>query len=167
MAAEDVHSCADTWLTDKAKENSSEDNPRWIECASGKQINKTFSFNGDDALLLYDGSSFIDCFGAASKDVKSLSTKNCRNEESWKESKIRNMDYGKTAADFDVDPSNPLYGINLTEDSIELCTARSILFRDSLVTSGDEAVLKNTETFATFAKEWRGRNICGSGTTGN
>ncbi len=168
LSSEPVHSCADTWLTEQAVKNGPTDNPRWIECVSGgTYINKSFTFNGNDALQLIDGSTVIDCFGAATKGIYP-SEKNCRNEECWK-AKVRNMDYGKSASDFsdEVQADMDLYGIDLTHDSIEgLATARSILFRDSSVTCGDDAVTQNTATFATFSKEWNGRNICGSGTTG-
>lgn len=169
LDSEPVSSCADSWLTTKATTESAEtDNPRWIECkSSAGLIGKTFSFNGDDALLLKKGSDVIDCFGASSTEVTTVSTKNCRSEASWK-AKVRNMDYGKKASDYseEVLADMALYGIDLTHDSIELATARSILFRDLAVTSGDNAVAQNTTTFATFSKEWNGRNICGSGTTG-
>lgn len=169
LDSEPVSSCADSWLTTKATTESAEtDNPRWIECkSSAGLIGKTFSFNGDDALLLKKGSDVIDCFGASSTGVTTVSTKNCRSEAAWK-AKVRNMDYGKKASDYseEVQADMALYGIDLTHDSIELATARSILFRDMAVTSGDNAVAQNTTTFATFSKEWNGRNICGSGTTG-
>ena len=169
LDSEPVSSCADSWLTTKATTESSEtDNPRWIECkTSAGLIGKTFIFNGDDALLLKKGSDVIDCFGASSTGVTSVSTKNCRNEAAWK-AKVRNMDYGKKVSDYpeEVQADMDLYGIDLTHDSIELATARAILFRDLAVTSGDDAVAQNTTTFATFSKEWNGRNICGSGTTG-
>ena len=168
LSSEPVHNCADTWLTEQAAKNGPTDNPRWIECVSGgTYINKSFTFNGNDALQLIDGSTVIDCFGASNKTIYP-SEKNCRNEECWK-AKVRNMDYGKSASDFsdEVQADMDLYGIDLTHDSIEgLATARSILFRDSSVTCGDDAVTQNTATFATFSKEWNGRNICGSGTTG-
>ena len=169
LDSEAVSTCADSWLTTKATTESAEtDNPRWIECkTSAGLIGKTFIFNGDDALLLKKGSNVIDCFGASSTGVTTVSTKNCRNEAAWK-AKVRNMDYGKKASDYseEVQEDMDLYGIDLTHDSIELATARSILFRDMAVTSGDDAVAQNTTTFATFSKEWHGRNICGSGTTG-
>ena len=164
-----VYGCADTWLTNQATKNHSTDNPRWIECESGgSYISKKFTFNGDDALQLIDGSTVIDCFGAASGPMP-LTTHNCRSEESWTESKIRNMDYGKTASDFPgIDPGDlDSYGIDLIHDSIELFTARAILFRDLSVVSGVDAVAKNTTDFVTFSKEWNGRYICASGTTGN
>ena len=165
LSSENVYACADSWLDAKAAENSITDNPRWIECETGGTlIDKNFIFNGDDALQLKDGSTVIDCFGAA---TEAPSTSNCRSESSWK-AKVRNMDYGKSIADFDAEVQSDLdlYGINLDDDSITLNTARAILFRDLSVTSGDEAVAKNTTTFATFSSEWNGRSLCGSGTTG-
>lgn len=168
LSSEPVYSCADTWLTEQAAMNGPEDNPRWIECESGgTYIAKSFTFNGNDALQLIDGSTVIDCFGAADKTVYP-SEKNCRNEECWK-AKVRNMDYGKDISDFpqEVQDDMDLYGIDLVHDSIEgLATARAILFRDLSVVNGDDAVANNTSTFATFASEWNGRDICGSGTTG-
>ena len=165
LSSENVYACADSWLDAKAAENSITANPRWIECETGGTlIDKNFIFNGDDALQLKDGSTVIDCFGAA---TEAPSTSNCRSESSWK-AKVRNMDYGKSIADFDAEVQSDLdlYGINLDDDSITLNTARAILFRDLSVTSGDEAVAKNTTTFATFSSEWNGRSLCGSGTTG-
>lgn len=168
LSSEAVYSCADTWLTEQAAKNGSEDNPRWIECESGgTYITKAFTFNGNDALQLIDGSTVIDCFGAANKTIYPAEL-NCRNEECWK-AKVRNMDYGKAASDFpqEVQDNMDLYGIDLVHDSIaELATARVILFRDLSVVNGDDAVANNTSTFATFASEWNGRDICGSGTTG-
>ena len=163
----DVRGCSTSFLDSVTLLNSTTDNPRWIECGSGKLVDKRFEFNGDDGILLKENGTTIDCFGASSTDESAYpSANNCRSEKSWTAT-IKNMDYGKTADDFKgIDITNEIYGINTTDETITAYTARVILFRDSSVVSGMTAATSNTTSFATFASEWNGRYICASGTTG-
>lgn len=161
-----VQACANDFLDEKTLKNSPSDNPRWIECGGGFDLAQ-FKFNGNDALMLFHNADTIDLFGALEAPVY----KNCRNtdrERGWKGT-IRNMDYGKTSADFPDSVWNNLsdYGIDINEETIDGYTARIILFRDSSVTSGAAAVAGNKTDFATFtASEWNGRYICQNTATG-
>ncbi|MBQ3717349.1 MAG: chitobiase/beta-hexosaminidase C-terminal domain-containing protein [Paludibacteraceae bacterium] len=170
---EKLHECSNAFLTSVAKKNKVSDNPRWIELSS--TASNGMNFNGNDALVLLKDDVPIDVFGAASDPAEALNHKNCRNEPGWGNS-VPNMDYSKTASDFpDLDlTSNTLadYSIDVTNENIDLTTARCILFRSNEVTSGEKAVALNTTDFVTFGahtylgesytSEWYGRSVCKS-----
>ena len=181
----EVADCSNTFLNEKVNNHSSaESNPRWIECAADKFVNKKITFNGNDALLLKKGDDIIDVIGSLGTPGKS---DNCRNEDAWAGT-VKNMDKGKKPSDpafveffkaSSKDPSTKAdsiallnaFGIDLDNDDISIYTARCILFRDNRVTSGDSAVSMNTEgdfkTFTThvesgttYKSEWYGRSVC-------
>ncbi len=142
---------------------------RWIEC-DGTTFSK-MEFNGNDAMLLTKNGDMIDIIGAI--EMTNI-TKNCRNENSWQGTAI-NMDYGKTADDFpEIELSGSEtyadYGIDFTNETIDIYTARCILFRNKDVTSGKKAVALNTSDFVTlgthtyqdenYSSEWNGRSVC-------
>ena len=180
--------CSNDFLTTAATKNKTTDNPRWIECATGKFANKAITFNGNDALILKKGSDIIDVIGSLGTPGQD---NNCNGEDAWAGT-IKNMDYD---AEHPNTPSNPAYakffevsslspsstadslailnafGVNLSSPEINISTARCIFFRDKRVTSGDSAVLMNTggefKTFTThieggqtYKAEWYGRSVC-------
>lgn len=182
---DEVADCSNTFLNEKVNNHSSaESNPRWIECATDKFVNKKITFNGNDALLLKKGDDIIDVIGSLGTPGKS---DNCRNEDAWAGT-VKNMDKGKKPSDpafvefFKASSKHPstkadsiallkAFGIDLDNDDISIYTARCILFRDNRVTSGDSAVSMNTEgdfkTFTThvesgttYKSEWYGRSVC-------
>ena len=180
--------CSNDFLTTAATKNKTTDNPRWIECATGKFANKAITFNGNDALILKKGSDIIDVIGSLGTPGQD---NNCNGEDAWAGT-IKNMDYD---AEHPNTPSDPAYakffevsslspsstadslailnafGVNLSNPEINISTARCIFFRDKRVTSGDSAVLMNTggefKTFTThieggqtYKAEWYGRSVC-------
>ena len=178
-----LSACSTDFLNEVAELNNPDDNPRWIECASGKFADKVINFNGNDALLLKKGDDIIDVIGAINTPGQGS---NCKDEDAW-EGTIKNMDNGKSPSDpafdafFEASSLSPVtradsiailtaFGINLSDDEIEIPTARCIFFRDKRVTSGDSAVLMNTDDFVTFTNhteggqnykaEWYGRSVC-------
>ena len=186
-AIEQLQECTNGFMDSVAQLNSPDDNPRWIECNGSKTYNgttfKKFDFSGNDPLYLLKDGVKIDIFGA---ETTAPTTNNCKsNEKAWKSNLyIQNMDYKKSPSDpeftelFNTSTQSPVttadsievlanMNINLEDSLIEATTARCILFRTNLVTSGADAADANTgSTFASFTSdEWRGRNICLS-TTG-
>ena len=179
----ELSACSTDFLNAVATKNTVEDNPRWIECASGKFANKAITINGNDAVLLKKNETIIDVIGALNTPGQET---NCKSEDAWKGT-IKNMDKGKSPSDpaFDVfyeasskSPSSTAdsiailagFGINLSADEIEIPTARCIFFRDKRVISGDSAVAMNKDDFVTFTNhteggqdykaEWYGRSVC-------
>ena len=186
-AIKELQECTDGFMDSVAALNSADDNPRWIECNGSKTYNgttfKKFDFSGNDPLYLLKDGVKIDIFGA---ETTAPTTNNCKsNEKAWKSNLyIQNMDYKKSPSDpeftelFNTSTQSPVttadsievlanMNINLEDSLIEATTARCILFRTNLVTSGADAADANTgSTFESFTSdEWRGRNICLS-TTG-
>lgn len=171
-AEEMLVDCSETFITSVASKSGAKENPRWIEC-DGTTFAK-LQFNGNDAMLLQKDGANIDVIGA--RTSLSAIAKNCRNENSWRGTVI-NMDKDKTAGDF---PNISLsgsetyadYGVDMSSATIDIYTARCILFRNKDVTSGAKAVALNTTTFATlgnhtylgedYTSEWSGRSVCTS-----
>lgn len=165
-------SCSNTYFGAVSSKNTASDNPRWIECDGS-----TFAelqFNGNDALILYNGNDEVDIIGGMSTPGQAS---NCRSEDSWIGTAL-NMDYQKKPGDaefagfFDKSSLNfssystadsiaflEKCGINLSDEMINATTARIILFRNNTVTEG---VTTNTGAdFASFTKEqWSGRSVC-------
>lgn len=187
-AIKELQECTDGFMDSVAQLNRATDNPRWIECNGSKTYNgttfKKFDFSGNDPLYLLKNDVKIDIFGA---ETTAPTTNNCKsNEKAWKSNLyIQNMDYKKSPSDpeykelFKASSLSPVttadsievlanMNINLEDSLIEATTARCILFRSNLVTSGADAAAANTgSTFASFTSdEWRGRNICLSSSGG-
>ncbi len=186
-AIKELQECTDGFMDSVAQLNRATDNPRWIECNGSKTYNgttfKKFDFSGNDPLYLLKNDVKIDIFGA---ETTAPTTNNCKsNEKAWKSNPyIQNMDYKKSPSDpeftelFKASSKSPVttadsieilgyMNINLEDSLIEATTARCILFRTNLVTSGDSAIKYNSaaSSFVTFTSdEWRGRNICLSST---
>lgn len=176
----ELSGCSTDFLNSVATKDKPTDNPRWIECASGKFADKAIEFNGNDAILLKKNGTIIDIIGALNKPGKGS---NCSGEDAW-EGTIKNMDKGKSPSDpvfdafYETSSKSPItkadsiallagFGINLSADEIDISTARCIFFRDKRVTSGDSAVLMNAgDNFVTFTNhgafisEWYGRSVC-------
>ena len=186
----DLLACSTDFLNSVATKNTADDNPRWIECASGKFANKAITINGNDAVLLKKNGTVIDVIGALNTPGQGS---NCKSEDAW-EGTIKNMDKGKSPSDpafeafFEASSLSPVstadsiailtaFGINLSDDEIEIPTARCIFFRDKRVQNGDSAVAMNTDDFVTFTNhteggtnykaEWYGRSVCMSLTPAN
>lgn len=172
--------CSSSFLNKMAGKSGVDENPRWIECDGSKSYGgttfKKFDFSGNDPLYLYKGSGLIDIIGAYETAPESDS-KNCRSESAWAGT-IQNMDYRKSPSDTtfnafykasSVEPATTAdsitllnaFGINLSDSIIDATTARCVLFRYRLVTSGENAVANNSADFASFTPdEWRGRSVC-------
>ena len=164
------YTCSQSFLASKVKESGVDANPRWILCDATEHngVNfETMDFNGDDPLLLYKGNTLIDVFGVSTAAEQPSKKTQCsgRSENSWSADKVTNMDYNKTAADFEggVVPE----GVDLLNPTITAYTARVIMFRKNTVTSGSAAVANNKTDFVTFASEWEARSVCKSGDDGN
>ena len=183
LGTEPVSGCSTSFLNAVATKNTPEDNPRWIECASGKFANKAITINGNDAILLTKSGTIIDVIGALNAPGQGS---NCSSEDAW-EGTIKNMDKGKSPSDpvfdafYEASSKSPVttadsiallagFGINLSADEIDIPTARCIFFRDKRVQNGDSAVALNTDDFVTFTNhtesgtnykaEWYGRSVC-------
>ena len=165
-------SCSNAYFDAVKSNNKASDNPRWIECDGS-----TFAelqFNGNDALILYNGNDEVDIIGGMSTPGQAS---NCRFEDSWIGTAL-NMDYQKKPGDAEFagffDKSSLDFssystadsiaflekcGINLSDEMINATTARIILFRNNTVTKG---VTTNTGAdFASLTKEqWSGRSVC-------
>lgn len=172
--------CSSSFLNEMAGKSDADENPRWIECDGSKSyggtIFKKFDFSGNDPLYLYKGSDLIDIIGA-DETAPGADSKNCRNEPAWAGT-IQNMDYRKSPSDTtfnafyeasSVEPATTAdsiallnaFGINLNDSIINATTARCVLFRYRMVTSGENAVANNSADFASFTPdEWRGRSVC-------
>ena len=165
-------SCSNTYFGAVSSKNTASDNPRWIEC-DGSTFAK-LQFNGNDALILYNGNDEVDIIGGMSTPGQAS---NCRSEDSWRGTAL-NMDYQKKPGDAEfagffnkssLDFSSystadsiaflEKCGINLSDEMINATTARIILFRNNTVTKG---VTTNTGAdFASLTKEqWSGRSVC-------
>ena len=165
-------SCSNAYFDAVKSNNKASDNPRWIECDG-----TTFAelqFNGNDALILYNGNDEVDIIGGMGTPGQAS---NCRYEDSWTGTAL-NMDYQKKPGDaefagfFNKSSLNFKFystadsiaflekcGINLSDEMINATTARIILFRNNTVTEG---VTTNTGAdFASLTKEqWSGRSVC-------
>lgn len=172
--------CSSSFLDKMAGKSDADENPRWIECDGSKSYGgttfKKFDFSGNDPLYLYKGSDLIDLIGA-DETAPVSDSKNCRNEPAWAGT-IQNMDYRKSPSDTtfnafyeasSVEPATTAdsiallnaFGINLNDSIINATTARCVLFRYRMVTSGENAVANNSADFASFTPdEWRGRSVC-------
>ena len=172
--------CSSSFLDKMAGKSDADENPRWIECDGSKSYGgttfKKFDFSGNDPLYLYKGSDLIDIIGA-DETAPGSDSKNCRNEPAWAGT-IQNMDYRKSPSDTtfnafykasSVEPATTAdsiallnaFGINLNDSIINATTARCVLFRYRMVTSGENAVANNSADFASFTPdEWRGRSVC-------
>ena len=151
------------------------DNPRWIEC-NGDPFDK-MDFNGNDALILKKDGTPIDIIGATETPGTEPNCRGGGSEQGWA-GEVTNMDYGKSVDDpsfaafyekssidfasyTDEDKKDFLSncGIDIENKTIDMTTARCILFRDNSVTRG-----VNTNTGATFdsftPEEWNGRSVC-------
>jgi uncharacterized repeat protein (TIGR02543 family) len=169
-----VYSCSQTFLHSIANESGQDANPRWILCGKDPTNSITpiysdaMNFNGDDPLLLYKDGEIIDVFGATDGESPENNVicdgynengiYKTRSDESWVAHDVSNMDYGKTAEDF---PNGEIPDdVNVNDPTITAYTARVIMFRKNSVTSGANAVTKNTNDFHTFAEEWEVRQVC-------
>lgn len=180
----DLKACSDAFLDAMAEKSAASENPRWIECASGKFGDKIIEFNGNDALVLKKDDDIIDIIGALGKPAQG---DNCKSEDAW-EGTIKNMDKDKSPSDpafsglFEASSLSPVttadsiailnaFGINLVDEEIAITSARCIFFRDKRVTSGDSATIMNAgndfKTFTThieggktYKAEWYGRSVC-------
>lgn len=164
------YTCSQSFLASKVNESGVDANPRWILCDATEHdgVNfETMDFNGDDPLLFYKGNALIDVFGVSTAAERPSSKTQCsgRSEESWSADEVTNMDYNKTAADFEggVVPE----GVDLLNPTITAYTARVIMFRKNTVTSGSAAVSNNETDFVTFASEWEARSVCKYGDDGD
>jgi hypothetical protein len=170
LTSEYSYSCSKSFLDGKTKESGVDANPRWILCDAKTHSGIEFEamdFSGDDPLLLYKSSELIDVFGVSTEQESPASTQICsgRSDQAWSADGVTNMDYGKTIEDF---PNGEIpYGVNVDDETITAYTARVIMFRKNTVVSGENAVIKNTTTFATFAEEWEARQVCMSGDDGD
>ena len=175
-----LSACSSSFLNNMAEKSGADENPRWIECDGSKSYGgttfKKFDFSGNDPLYLYKGSDLIDIIGAY-ETAPGSDSKNCRSESAWAGT-IQNMDYRKSPSDTtfnafyeasSVEPATTAdsiallnaFGINLSDSIINATTARCVLFRYRLVTSGENAVANNSADFASFTPdEWRGRSVC-------
>ena len=175
-----LSACSSSFLDEMAGKSGADENPRWIECDGSKSYGgttfKKFDFSGNDPLYLYKGSDLIDIIGAY-ETAPGSDSKNCRNEPAWAGT-IQNMDYRKSPSDttfnafYEASSVNPAttadsiallnaFGINLSDSIINATTARCVLFRYRMVTSGENAVANNSADFASFTPdEWRGRSVC-------
>ena len=180
VSEKSLSACSSSFLGEMAKKSGADENPRWIECDGSKSYNgttfKKFDFSGNDPLYLYKGSDLIDIIGA-DETAPGSNSKNCRNEPAWAGT-IQNMDYRKSPSDttfnafYEASSVNPAttadsiallnaFGINLSDSIINATTARCVLFRYRMVTSGDSAVANNSSDFVTLTPdEWRGRSVC-------
>ena len=164
------YTCSQSFLASKTNESGIDANPRWILCDNAAHNGityETLDFSGDDPLLFYKGSTLIDVFGVSTAADRPSEKTQCsgRSENSWSADEVTNMDYNKTAADFEggVVPE----GVDLLNPTITAYTARVIMFRKNTVTSGSAAVANNKTDFVTFASEWEARSVCKSGDDGN
>lgn len=164
------YTCSQSFLASKVNESGVDANPRWILCDATEHngVNfETMDFNGDDPLLLYKGNTLIDVFGVSTAAEQPSKKTQCsgRSENSWSADGVTNMDYNKTAADFEGGAVPE--GVDLINPTITAYTARVIMFRKNTVTSGSAAVANNKTDFVTFASEWEARSVCKSGDDGN
>ena len=167
---ESVYTCSKSFLASKVNESGVDANPRWILCDANAHNGvefETMDFSGDDPLLFYKGNTLIDVFGVSTAADRPSKKTQCsgRSEESWSANEVTNMDYGKTEADFEG--GDVPEGVDLLNPTITAYTARVIMFRKNTVTSGRDAVTKNTTDFVTFADEWEARSVCKSGGDGD
>ncbi len=175
----DLTSCSGAFLDSVVALNSTDLSVRWIECNNSKTYGgvkfPSVDFSGNDPVYLYKSDEVIDVIGA--DNAPGISDKNCRNEPAWLGT-IQNMDYRKSPSDpafnafYEASSKSPVsrldsvnlltaFGINLEDSIINATTARCILFRYKMVTSGENAVTSNATTFGSFTSdEWRGRNVC-------
>ncbi len=180
VSGETPFSCTSDFLTEKSNLSGAENNPRWINCNNSTDYNGTkfskMDFSGNDPLLLMKGSTVIDVFGAQDAPP-AKNSKDCRSTDIGWWGEVKNMDYGKTVDDpsfaalYEASSLEPTtesekksvlngFGIDLDNETIDICSARCILFR-AKVTSGADAVTNNTTYFATFTpEEWNGRSVC-------
>lgn len=170
LSTEYSYDCSQSFLDSKVQESGLDANPRWILCDAKTHNGIKFeamNFSGNDPLLLYKSSELIDVFGVSTEQESPASTQICsgRSDEAWSADGVTNMDYGKTTEDF---PNGEIpHGVNVDDETITAYTARVIMFRKNTVVSGENAVTKNTTTFATFAEEWEARQVCMSGDDGD
>lgn len=133
--------------------------------------NKSFFFNGDDALILERSSdnfttwTVIDLFGAGTKDEPAM-PKGSGNGQIRVESSS-----STTSSDLNDEPGGYYWDATSAAGKI-LSTNRFYLTRLSTVKSGSTAVGSNAEAFVTLGSEWTGKGIgggkamtdmCGSG----
>ena len=169
----DLVSCSTDFFASVAGKSGASENPRWIQC-DGNTFKK-LEFNGNDALILYNGDDEVDIFGAMS--MPGQDTPNCRNEDSW-EGSVINDDYHKAPSDeafaelfsrssldfssYSTEDSIAHLencDINLNDSLMSLSTARCILFRNKTVTAG--AAGNTGDDFASFIPDqWNGRSVC-------
>lgn len=183
--------CSEAFLNEMAAKSGADEMPRWIECNNSTLYNgqkfPAMQFNGNDAICLEKNDALIDVIGATGDPGKVKNCANRLNDIGWSIS-VKNIDFGKDpndasfAALYEASSKEPItdaerrailggFNINMTDETIDLTTARCILFRDKSVTSGERAVALNTGAeFATCApftyeavdypSEWNGRAVC-------
>ena len=183
--------CSEAFLDEMAAKSGADEMPRWIECNNSTLYNgqkfPLMQFNGNDAICLAKNDALIDVIGSTGDPGKVKNCANRLNDLGWSIS-VKNIDYGKTSDDpafdnlYETSSHDPItdaerrailggFNINLDDETINLTTARCILFRDKSVTSGERAVALNTDAdFATCApftyeavdypSEWNGRAVC-------
>lgn len=183
--------CSEAFLNEMAEKSGADDNPRWIECNNstyyGGEKFLQMKFNGNDAICLAKDDALIDVIGSTGDPGKVKNCANRLNDLGWAIN-VKNIDYGKTSDDesfaglYEASSKDPIsdperkailegFNINLDNEYIDMTTARCILFRDKLVTSGAKAVALNTgATFTTcgnhtyetenYKSEWNGRAVC-------
>jgi len=173
--------CSEEFFNGVSSKSTIEDNPRWINCDNSTYYGDTkfiqMDFNGNDAMILYDGSSVVDIIGATGTPGNDKPCLTGNSERSW-EGQVLNMDFKKKPG---AEEYEPFYdnssldfstystqdsidflencGVNLTDSLLTMYTARCILFRNNKVTEG---VTSNTGAeFESFTPDqWNGRSVC-------
>ena len=171
-----VYACSGTFLDGVAAKSGVGENPRWIQCETGNEWGfPKMQFSGNDAMLLMKDGAILDVFGAltdaAGEPVSPPEEKNCRNEYSWLGT-VKNMDYGKTGADFsdytgttdaEFEAFCAANSIDVSNEYLDMYTARCVLYRNNDVTSGEDAYGANYFDFVSLSDEWYGRSLCLNG----
>ena len=171
-----VYACSGTFLDGVAAKSGAGENPRWIQCETGNEWGfPKMQFSGNDAMLLMKDGAILDVFGAltdaAGEPVSPPEEKNCRSEYSWLGT-VKNMDYGKTGADFsdytgttddEFEAFCAANSIDVSNEYLDMYTARCVLYRNNDVTSGEDAYSSNLNDFTSLETEWYGRSLCLNG----
>ncbi len=141
-----------------SQEKGSDDDPKIMKCVSAAypdapwQLvttsnsggNGLLSFAGDKTIALYNGTTLLDVVGAITTGGIPTNTGASMKTPSWGDAKGWTCETGLSIED---------------GTEIGISTNRCLLVRKNTVTSGANAVAKNTADFATLCDEWLGQHV--------